>query len=315
MVVTSTRPYSVLIVLLVGLIFWLGVDFNPWWLLGLLGFWFLYMCSVADVGLLRSVWVMRILMISCGLCLPFVLLGLIGFQFLNITGGISESKIVRATGRNLNEWFCHLDHASASSASHAEIMALLSGFGLSYSHQRLITIAYLQSRERTSMTLSRYGSLSGLKDHFTFSDSLIGSHLRQFRISHLFFATFVVACVLQLANAFGWPFPTNQELVRGGMATLGGGVLLAILSLEILSLKPSVGRTTIRLLLVVALVVVIPLISGGDPTYSIVTGLGGTYYGCLTFVVLCCGLFALSLYCVRFRGYRIGRIKSLIEKA
>lgn len=345
------RPQAATILVLFLTLFmvWQSGKQSVTWLGLLVALWIFVLYLLVDARVASSIWFVRLVLIAFGLCLPFAGLRLLGFRFVKITDGMLDIPMKIATGRNLDEWFSLLDRAKLEHVNHAEIMAILRMYGLTYSDQRTITVAYFQSRELPTIAISSDGAFVGRVEKPSFTDSWKGTQLEKFSIGHLLFATFVVACTVRMATFLQWQFPSQREILIGGVWTLSLAAILASFSVTWLSLGSrqeisvvaeaasvaSDADTTCqnrspipswilahqrRRGLCIALIgsgttVLLPFLFGGNPLSSILTIPGQTYFLCVLFVLYCVALFYLTLHALRIRGYRLVRHRQKVFAA
>ncbi len=121
------RPQTatVLVLFLAFFMFWHSAKLSMTWLAVLVALWLWVLYVLVDARVASSVWFVRLVLISFGMCLPFASLRLLGFRFVKITDGDSGLPMAIATGQSLDEWFGLLDRASLLHVNHAEIMATL----------------------------------------------------------------------------------------------------------------------------------------------------------------------------------------------
>ena len=141
-------------------------------------------------------------------------LRLCGFRVVNLTDGISSLEIEKRTGRDLDDWIAVLHDGNAASLKHAEIMAFIRQYGVEYSWQKTVTVAYERAIGRHSVLQSADGTPQVVVQqmHSEVADSLTCLTQQRFNIRRLMLGTFCIACLLGFARVFGTFSPPGESL-------------------------------------------------------------------------------------------------------
>jgi hypothetical protein len=167
-----------------------------------------------DFASLESSWIVRIAIAMTLIALPLAFARLAGLRLINLTDGVSGLEMEQGTGRNLREWFSFLDAEHAESLKHAEIMAILRGFGFSFAWQKTITIAYERTLGRWDVEPVPYekSRIVATTDKTNIADFLTKSTNLQFSIWQLMQLTFCAACLFGFVRNFSWTAPTALDI-------------------------------------------------------------------------------------------------------
>jgi hypothetical protein len=176
-----------------------------------------------DPASLDSSWIVRVAIAMTLIALPLAIARLAGLRLINLTDGIQDLEMERGTGRDLRQWFAFLDAEHAESLKHAEIMAILRGFGFSFAWQKTITVAYERTLGRWDVEPIPHGKsrIVATTDKTHIADFLTKSTNQQFSIWQLMQLTFCAACLFGFVRNFSWPALTLQDYKYVIPATIG----------------------------------------------------------------------------------------------
>jgi hypothetical protein len=179
-----------------------------------------------DVASLDSSWIVRVAVAMTLIALPLAFARLAGLRLVNLTDGIPGLEMEQGTGRDLRQWFAFLDAEHAESLKHAEIMAILRGFGFSFAWQKTITVAYERTLGRWDVepAVHEKSRIVATTDGTNIADFLTKSTNQQFSIWQLMLLTFCAACLFGFVRNFSWKAPTVLDFKFVIPATIGVAV-------------------------------------------------------------------------------------------
>jgi hypothetical protein len=223
-----------------------------------------------------------------------------GFRIVDLMPGITQLELERGTGRDLDQWFTHLDAAGASALNHAEIMALLRQDGFSLEWQKTVAVAYQTTLGRQSIGHTHDGRCEFVIADGTqgIVDSLARSTHQQFTIWQIMIATFCVACLLGFVRNFTWPVLTAIDMKYGVPLTLGVAAIAFAALWSSLAIGNARQKTYAACLFAVVAAVGVPYLMGlrSFNPFALVSMASLLVYSGLLF-----GL----LHAVRNHGYRL----------
>ncbi len=230
-------------------------------------------------------------------------LRLFGFRLVALTDGVSRREMEKATGHDLDEWIAILDDADAQSLNHAEIMAILRRYGIDFSWQKAVTLAYKRALGRHNLAEISGEQLQVVQEMpADWLSWLTQSPKQQFAIWQMMSGTFCAASLLAYVRAFGGYAPTTEDFSYGipitvGVATVALPTLLGCLAIRDVWRKNAVA-------LVVSLATAAGVLH--------VMGFRSNNFGYSAFfatVPAFAGLLMACLMLVRHRGYRLVRVQ------
>lgn len=198
-------------------------------------------------------------------------------------------------------------HADARVLNHAEIMAMLREYGLSFAWQKTVTVAYLTALGRRPIGRTTDGRLELVVEHETrgLVDRLTRSTHQQFSIWQMMIATFCVATLLGFVRNFSWSAPTAIDFKYGIPLTLGVATTTPVAVWACLAIRSGRGKMRLAWLAAMTVSVGVPLLMGfhtaGNPLVMVVIATMFEHGALLI------GLLSHA----RYRGFRLVRVQPL----
>lgn len=166
---------------------------------------------------LDSSWIVRVTAAICFVAFVVSMMRWIGYRLVDLTDGVSGDELDRGTGRDLDGWIGYLDRAGRANLNHAETMALLREYGLSFEWQKTITVAYQKALGRRAIGHTAIRRHEVVVDQPDRALTNWSAHLpqQQFSIWQMMVATFCVASLLGFARTFAWSMPGSLDWKYG----------------------------------------------------------------------------------------------------
>lgn len=263
---------------------------------------FVWLFSLVETERLDASWIVRIAVTTSFVAGTVGTLRLFGFRLVNLTDGVSNLEIEKATGRDLDEWMVVLDGANSESLNHAEIMAFLRQYGFEFSWQKVVTTAYEKAIGRRTMVQAAGGRAQTVV-HPGAADSLALPWQPRFTIWQWMLAIFCAACLLGFLRALDWHRPTSGDYWYGVPMTVGVASITLSALIGCLAIRAVRHKIAIALLVVFGMAAGVPHAMGFSVSNVV-------YFYVFAAVPVYAAMLMASLTLVRHRGYRLVRVQS-----
>ena len=169
-----------------------------------------------DWQTLNTAWFSRValatsLMASIFLALRFFF----SFNVERLVDDTDDIEMERITGKNLDAWLMKLRSAGADQWNHAKIMSYVRTYGLDFSWQKRITLAYRKTTGSYNVGTGFNGKNQIIETNNRASQSkkrFAGFSMQQLGVKQLILLTFCVACLIRFTAGISKYMPSWTEL-------------------------------------------------------------------------------------------------------
>ena len=148
-------------------------------------------------------WIARVFFATSLMAILFSTMRLIGFDVVRLLDGINDLELERRTGNSLDHWIGRLKNAKAETWSRAKLAGFLAEYGLDFSSQKDISMAFEKTLGRRTVGTSLSGNAQVIAQSSDATDERPWYQKRTFEqigIAQLLMLTFCAACLFRFTS-------------------------------------------------------------------------------------------------------------------
>ena len=259
---------------------------------------------------LNTAWIVRLSFGTSILAAWFAALRLFGFNVVGLVSGTNDLEVEQHTGRGLDRWIQTINQANGANWNHAEIMAFLRSFGMDFSWQKRITLAYEKTLGRWTVGRSPDGGLQVVSQSNPGKGKWSqGFSFERIGIWQLMLLTFCVACLFRFTRAASPYLPTTQDMAVGIPFSIS--VSIVAISLLVSCLAVGKVRKNTLVLTLFFLGVVCFSVYGIQAWLGFRSGIFLPAFASFVFAFTCMMIGVLVQ--ARHKGYRLVRVQHVAK--